>query len=208
MMNKCSNCRCPIGTIRCRALEKVLESVRVPCRNVSYGCKATSSYNKKLDHEKACECAPCSCPYTNCDYVGMSKFLYFHFAQAHSQSSRQFSFDSAISISMGPNQMQVFLQERNHNTLFILNRTIKSLGDLVRVICAAPASTEGSFLYDLTAVIDGDTSIKMKTSVECIPKLTARARSRKCLLVPRDLTELRGQLRLELILRRNPAFAG
>ncbi|KAK6125420.1 hypothetical protein DH2020_040847 [Rehmannia glutinosa] len=206
MWNKCANCRRPIGYNRCRVIEKVLESVKVLCPNIQHGCMETLTYNKKLDHEKTCNYVPCSCPHSSCNYVGMSKCLYTHFARVHAQSSRQFVLDTVVSISMDNNQMQVFLQERSQSTLFILNRAIMSLGSFVNVVCIAPISSKGAFLYDLTAIV-GDTSIKIKTGVECMPKWTVQALTKKCLIVPRDFIRARGQLKFDLIIRKNPAVA-
>jgi hypothetical protein len=39
LSNKCPSCFWPIGYIRCRAIEKVLEVVKIPCQNSSMGAK-------------------------------------------------------------------------------------------------------------------------------------------------------------------------
>ncbi|KAI3451811.1 hypothetical protein Pfo_008476 [Paulownia fortunei] len=206
MRNKCANCRRPIGYNRCRGIEKVLESVRITCRNMPHGCMETLNYSKKLAHEKTCNYAPCSCPHIGCNYVGMSKCLYTHFALLHSHSSKQFLFNSVISISLDNNQMHVFLQERSQSILFILNRSIESLGSIVNVICVAPTSAKKAFLYDLTATV-GESSIRLKSCAECMPKWTAQASAKKYLLVHSDFININGQLRLELIIWRDPALA-
>ncbi|KAK4393571.1 Methionyl-tRNA formyltransferase [Sesamum angolense] len=172
MRNKCASCCWPIGYNRCRAIEKVLESVKITCRNMPHGCKETLSYSKKLAHEKTCNCAPCSCPHPGCNYVGICKSLYAHFALQHSHSSKQFRFNSAISISLDTNQNHVILQERSHSILFILNRSIESRGSFVNVVCVAPASAEKAFLYDLTATV-GESSIKLRAWADCVPKWMA-----------------------------------
>ncbi|KAL4380832.1 hypothetical protein HN51_004171 [Arachis hypogaea] len=63
ILNKCGLCSSILtGTQRCRALEKVLESVKVPCPNAKYGCKDTLlCYSDKSGHESKCEFVPCSC---------------------------------------------------------------------------------------------------------------------------------------------------
>ncbi|PQQ07984.1 putative E3 ubiquitin-protein ligase SINA-like 6 [Prunus yedoensis var. nudiflora] len=37
--NKCPSCSMPIGYNRCRAIEKILESIRISCQNIKHGCK-------------------------------------------------------------------------------------------------------------------------------------------------------------------------
>ncbi|GAB2288885.1 hypothetical protein Dimus_023192 [Dionaea muscipula] len=42
--NKCPSCRKEIGRIRCRAIEKVIDSVKINCCYADYGCKALVSW--------------------------------------------------------------------------------------------------------------------------------------------------------------------
>ncbi|XP_040364348.1 E3 ubiquitin-protein ligase SINA-like 10 [Rosa chinensis] len=58
--NKCPSCSCPIGSNRCRAVEKIVESIATPCQNIKYGCNTRVIYNKKIEHEKTCLYLPCS----------------------------------------------------------------------------------------------------------------------------------------------------
>ncbi|KAL0431373.1 UNVERIFIED_CONTAM: E3 ubiquitin-protein ligase SINA-like 10 [Sesamum radiatum] len=162
MRNKCASCSWPIGYNRCRALEKVLESIRVPCRNTQHGCTESLNYSKKLDHEKICKYAPCSCPHPDCNYVGLPKCLYTHFATQHSRSSTQFGFNYGFPISLDNSQTHVFLQEKTENMLFILNRSFEPLGSFVNVMCI---QLHQEFSYELTAK-DGFSSIKLKTIAE------------------------------------------
>ncbi|KAG8384148.1 hypothetical protein BUALT_Bualt04G0088100 [Buddleja alternifolia] len=197
MKNKCPNCCMPIGYNRCRAIEKVLEAVRIACRNKPYGCMETLNYSEKLAHEKTCNNAPCSCPHPGCDYVGMSKCLYAHFAMLHRNSSKQFIFGSYVSISLDNAQKHMFLQEKNESILFIINRSTESRGSFVNVICVAPGKRR--YLYYLSAR-DGESSVRLKTSAECIPKWTAHPPAKKVLMVPSDFIRVSGQLNLDLII--------
>ncbi|KAH0701731.1 hypothetical protein KY290_016736 [Solanum tuberosum] len=76
--NKCPSCCWPIGYNRCRAMEKVVESVKVSCVNKMYGCKEILSYSKKTDHENACIYVPCSCPSHGCDFIEGILFIINH----------------------------------------------------------------------------------------------------------------------------------
>ncbi|XP_073280200.1 uncharacterized protein [Primulina huaijiensis] len=44
MKNKCGTCSRAIGYCRCRAMEKVLESVKIACKNKQHGCGETINY--------------------------------------------------------------------------------------------------------------------------------------------------------------------
>ncbi|KAL1206998.1 E3 ubiquitin-protein ligase SINA-like 7 [Cardamine amara subsp. amara] len=79
LSNKCPACASSIGQIRCRAMESVLESIFVPCRNEKLGCTQNVSYVKESTHAKECYFSPCSCPVQDCDYTGSYKDLYSHY---------------------------------------------------------------------------------------------------------------------------------
>ncbi|KAJ0087803.1 hypothetical protein Patl1_32981 [Pistacia atlantica] len=81
--NKCPSCCLPIGYNCCRAIEKVLESIKIKCQNTKYGCKETTSFTKKLDHAKTCHHAPCSYPMSDYNFVGSCTQLYKHFRDEH-----------------------------------------------------------------------------------------------------------------------------
>nr|XP_045090014.1 E3 ubiquitin-protein ligase SINA-like 11 [Aegilops tauschii subsp. strangulata] len=43
---------------RCFTVERMLESVRVPCTNASRGCAAMTPYHRWADHESSCPHSP------------------------------------------------------------------------------------------------------------------------------------------------------
>ncbi|CAI9758426.1 unnamed protein product [Fraxinus pennsylvanica] len=199
MFNRCGNCSLPIGYNRCRAIEKIVESVKISCQNADYGCKQTIRYSYKLDHEKACTYMPCSCPHVACNYVGSSKGLYTHFELNHSNCSLRFHFSLIVSISLDKNQKQLFLQEKTEGTLFILNRSIDRLGSLFNVVSVGPSSTKRRYFYTLTSK-DGESSIKLESVADNMPKWIAQPPVKKYLLIPNDFIGSSGELKLEVII--------
>lgn len=65
--NHCPTCRHELGNIRCLALEKVAESLELPCRYQSVGCSEIFPYYGKLKHEQQCRFRPYSCPYAGAE---------------------------------------------------------------------------------------------------------------------------------------------
>ncbi|KAL4558151.1 hypothetical protein LXL04_036348 [Taraxacum kok-saghyz] len=61
--NCCPMCHCELGNIRCLALEKVAESLDLPCRHKPLGCHEIFPYYSKLNHEVKCRFRPYNCPY-------------------------------------------------------------------------------------------------------------------------------------------------
>ena len=83
--NRCPTCRQELGEIRCLALEKIAESLELPCKYSSFGCLEISPYYSKLKHEAICNFRPFSCPYAGyeCSVVGDIPFLVSHLRDDH-----------------------------------------------------------------------------------------------------------------------------
>lgn len=83
--NKCPTCRHELGDIRCLALEKVAESLELPCKYSSLGCPEIFPYYSKLKHEAACNFRPYTCPYagSECSVVGDIPYLVAHLRDDH-----------------------------------------------------------------------------------------------------------------------------
>lgn len=83
--NRCPTCRQELGDIRCLALEKVAESLELPCRYYSLGCPETFPYYSKLKHEMSCNFRPYNCPYagSECSVTGDIPFLVTHLRDDH-----------------------------------------------------------------------------------------------------------------------------
>ncbi|KAH0662091.1 hypothetical protein AABB24_031037 [Solanum stoloniferum] len=83
--NRCPTCRQELGDIRCLALEKVAESLELPCKYFSLGCPEIFPYYSKLKHETLCNFRPYSCPYagSECSVTGDIPYLVTHLRDDH-----------------------------------------------------------------------------------------------------------------------------
>ncbi|KAJ4850807.1 E3 ubiquitin-protein ligase sinat4 [Turnera subulata] len=83
--NRCPTCRQELGDIRCLALEKVAESLELPCKFFNLGCPEIFPYYSKLKHEAICNFRPYNCPYagSECSVVGDIPFLVSHLRDDH-----------------------------------------------------------------------------------------------------------------------------
>ncbi|KAF8765993.1 hypothetical protein HU200_007928 [Digitaria exilis] len=83
--SNCHECRAPTpgGYTRCHAMEKVVESIRVPCPHAVHGCAHRPPYHGRDAHAVACPHAPCHCPGVGCVFAGSPAALAGHFAAAH-----------------------------------------------------------------------------------------------------------------------------
>ena len=83
--NRCPTCRQELRDIRCLALEKVAELLKLPCKYYSLGCPEIFPYYSKLKHETVCNFRPYNCPYagSECSIVGDIPFLVTHLRDDH-----------------------------------------------------------------------------------------------------------------------------
>ncbi|XP_022967857.1 E3 ubiquitin-protein ligase SINAT2-like isoform X2 [Cucurbita maxima] len=83
--NCCPTCRHELGNIRCLALEKVAESLEIPCRYQNLGCQDIFPYYSKLKHEQHCRFRPYNCPYagSECSVTGDIPSLVAHLKDDH-----------------------------------------------------------------------------------------------------------------------------
>ncbi|CAL5366465.1 unnamed protein product [Camellia sinensis] len=203
--SKCPSCAWPIYYHRCRGIEKVVESVKISCQNMEYGCKETVSYSKKRDHEGMCIYAPCLCPLPDCQYVGSSKHLSMHVSNSHPNSVRQFWYNCLFHIYLEKHQKYLILQEQSEGIIFILNNWIEPFGNVVNVSCIVPSSSNTGFSYDLIATNE-DSSVRLQSLTECIHERAKHPPLKKFLVVPSDFVSAAGQLKLRLCIWRVKAI--
>ncbi|GER49046.1 E3 ubiquitin-protein ligase [Striga asiatica] len=174
MKRKCPTCGWPIGHNRCRAVEKILDSIKISCPNAWLGCPETITLSKRLEHTKTCGFLACLCPMPDCTYMGSANSVYSHFSEKHPNTSQPFVFNNGVHCENG----------------FLINRWTLRGGNLVSVICLAPASCDGKFVYKVVAG-DGSNFVKMKGFVETSACWTSgQTPGKKYFLVPNDLLGL------------------
>lgn len=85
VQNCCPTCRYELGNIRCLALEKVAESLELPCIYQSLGCHDIFPYYSKLKHEQHCQFRLYNCPYagSECSVTGDIPTLVNHLKDDH-----------------------------------------------------------------------------------------------------------------------------
>ncbi|KAK6232307.1 Seven-in-absentia protein [Theobroma cacao] len=83
--NCCPTCCYDLGNIRCLALEKVAESLELPCKYQNLGCHDIFPYYSKLKHEQHCRFRPYNCPYagSECSVTGDISTLVAHLKDDH-----------------------------------------------------------------------------------------------------------------------------
>ncbi|XP_074308333.1 E3 ubiquitin-protein ligase SINA-like 10 [Silene latifolia] len=190
--NKCPSCCGKIGNNRCRAIEKVIESVKVSCCYIKNGCKETVSYCKKHEHEEKCSFAPCLCPFTSCLFRGSPRKLSHHMSKEHSDLVVRFRYNSIFSVSLGMSENFLVLQEEKDGIVFILSH-----GNTVTLRCLHSGSSKVGFKYDIV-LSKGCSSLKFQSSTHFSNGQLSMPPSVDYVMVPGYFYDTSGRLKLEI----------
>ncbi|KAK4802576.1 hypothetical protein SAY86_000779 [Trapa natans] len=199
MKNKCASCGWPIGYNRCRALEKILESVLLTCKFSNYGCKESISYNNRRDHEKSCLHIPCHCPLSYCSYIGSFKHVAHHFNSDHPCRRATFKFNVTKSILIRFDaEFHVLLEEKGES-LFLLHNRVDQLGNKMTVSFIGPPS-KGDHFYRIVAKHERS-YLKLKTLAKSIQKVSQDLQVSPYLLIPKGFYSRSTLMELEILIR-------
>ncbi|KAH7533877.1 hypothetical protein FEM48_Zijuj04G0178300 [Ziziphus jujuba var. spinosa] len=203
--HKCPSCSWPIGYNRCRAIEKVLEAVRISCSNTKYGCKELVRYSDKKSHESTCIHSPCSCPHPGCNVVSSAGNLYQHFRCKHLDCAVRFQYNRTFNVALDANERFQILQEQDEGVIFLLNNSSELLGNLLTVSCIWHRSFSG-FFYDIVAKSQGN-SLRLQSFTECTKRRSNSILvTTGFLLVPQNFRNSSNELKLELCIWSRDSF--
>ncbi|KAF8765996.1 hypothetical protein HU200_007931 [Digitaria exilis] len=148
----CHVCRGAIGgyNSRCHAMERVVESVHVPCPHAVHGCVAKVAYHDRRRHQEACPHAPCHCPGEACGFAGSTAALRDHVASAHGWPVEvEPSLHSPFSVRLRDGFNFVVSVDGDH---FLLNVSRHRFIHTVSAVCirrpTVPGSEKGAFVLE------------------------------------------------------------
>ncbi|KAL7615344.1 hypothetical protein Lser_V15G07348 [Lactuca serriola] len=194
--HKCPSCCLPIGFNRCRAMEKLVNSITVDCENKKYGCTEPLIYHMKAQHEQVCSHTLCFCPLSSCGFTGSYANLYVHFRTHHSSSATPFTFNTTFNIDVKRGQKYVILQEENERVIFILNHDIQRHGRVLNVDCVGPNVFRAAFGYKLS-VRCSETCFSMKSVPEVSGKWEQHTPNNNYLTIPSEILRFTIELRIK-----------
>ncbi|KAG6656780.1 hypothetical protein CIPAW_04G045400, partial [Carya illinoinensis] len=180
----------------CGDIEVVVDSVRMACRNREYGCNETVDYINNF-HEETCTYAPCSCPLPDCNFVGSTDQLSLHFSSKHWDSGRRFRYNVPLAVSLRMKEQFLVLQAEEDGVLFLLNKSVESIGNTVMLTCVGPSSSKARFLYDLVSV-RGSSCLRLKSVTENFPERLEGFPPMDFLLIPFLYISCSGHINLEV----------
>uniref|UniRef100_A0A0E0FFL4 RING-type E3 ubiquitin transferase n=1 Tax=Oryza nivara TaxID=4536 RepID=A0A0E0FFL4_ORYNI len=171
----CSSCRmklkkCPVCSRsnfeRCFGMERVVESIVVPCSYAENGCTNKIHYFNKKIHEQTCSHGPCFCPDSTCGFSGPVATLLKHFATQHKWPSTEFKYYTPFDLRVKPGAH--FLRA-DDGQLFVMNMVpVEPVGHGVSLVCIQPNTSESSFRCNVVfSSFTGHHQISTLESVRC-----------------------------------------
>ncbi|XP_010496730.1 PREDICTED: E3 ubiquitin-protein ligase SINA-like 2, partial [Camelina sativa] len=153
MRYKCPSCSLPVGNIRSRLVERIVEAVNISCPNARLGCTKKWSYSKdgrESSHQKECSFTLCYCPDPNCYYTGAYKDLAAHFIAKHKANYSKFRSGQTDDAWLRITEKVLVLQENEDGPLVVVQCLKGAHGLYVTVNCIAPPTPGvGEFSYRL-----------------------------------------------------------
>jgi E3 ubiquitin-protein ligase SIAH1 len=124
-------------------MERVVESVEVPCCFAKNGCTKKIAYFNKKKHDKVCRYGPCFCPELSCSFIGPAVALANHVAIRHKWSSMKFEYFEQFSLSIQPGPHVLHAPDGN---IFLMNLTpAEPPGHAISLVCIQPEAMDSRF---------------------------------------------------------------
>jgi E3 ubiquitin-protein ligase SIAH1 len=130
------------GYQRCVVLEKIMESIQIPCPNTLYGCTVKTQYIEGADHHKSCRCALCFCPEPDCDFAGSTAELLDHLTHTDNCPATEFDYGRRFDLQI--QEGLHVLYSREGSDLFLVKFTpVPPFGIAVSIVCVDPHAVVG-----------------------------------------------------------------
>lgn len=186
LQNKCPSCSQSIDYSRCLALEKVVESIKVPCSYANGGCRSILPYADRLQHEDTCVYSPCFCPMSSCSFSGSTQLLSTHFDECHKNSYKRLLYDEFLPVFLKFDEPFLVLHAPGSRVFLLLNNKDAGItGNALCMTCIGPQALDGEFTYELMVTRNGS-SLQLKASMTNIKKWMGSYPTNVFLLVPQD----------------------
>ncbi|ESQ47268.1 hypothetical protein EUTSA_v10028270mg [Eutrema salsugineum] len=204
--NICPYCDFPIGQIHCSAMERVLQSVLVPCPNAKLGCTKSFSYGTELTHKRECIFSRCYCPAENCDYSGSYKDLYSHFGihKGRGRYNYLFLFDQPAEIYFELSEYtSVVMKENKNGLLFVVHCFREPHGIYVTVNFIAPSAVEvGDFSCHISSLVKNYYMVFVLPKIKGIRKMSFETPKEDFMLVPSYFLRGSQALKLKMLVKK------
>lgn len=197
LQNKCPSCKLSINYSRCLALEKVIESIKVPCPYAKDGCKRKLSYAEHLSHADTCIFVPCFCPVPSCTFSASAQLLSSHFDDCH-KDCVCLPYDESVTIFLDCKEPFCVLRGTRGEIFLLLNdEGCVNSGNALSMTCIGYQGLEGSVRYYELAVARNGASLQLKAYMTNVKKWMGSYPTNVFLVIPQDF-QVCGQIIVDI----------
>jgi len=154
----CPTCRIPLCNTRNLCMEKIVETLSIPCKYAPEGCTEQLPYLHKSDHENICPHRPFECPFRiiGCKWEGTELFAHLgthEFVRIRDRVFEDISFDFGIKkVTKGKNDTWVNVEIFTDCAFFVAARKkqgklacyVRSLGNFDNLSVRYKIMTSGN----------------------------------------------------------------
>uniref|UniRef100_A0ACD5VE47 Uncharacterized protein n=1 Tax=Avena sativa TaxID=4498 RepID=A0ACD5VE47_AVESA len=126
---------CSRASTHCPELDAVVGAAKVPCPYRAFGCEQYVVYHGAADHQRACQCAPCSCPESGCPFVGSRGMLLDHIAAAHSRLAVTVRYGRSSNLNFPLSQSWHALVAEEDRSVFLVSLGALGAATAVSLVC-------------------------------------------------------------------------
>ncbi|KAM0900053.1 hypothetical protein ACQ4PT_020892 [Festuca glaucescens] len=153
---------CSRAVTHCAELDAVVAAAKVPCPYRAFGCDRYVVYHGVADHQRACQCAPCSCPDSGCPFVGSRAMLLDHFAAAHARLAVTVRYGRSWNLSLALSQRWHVLVGEEDRSVFLVSLGALGAATAVSLLCVRADGTPApQFWCKLSVELPGDDKDKL-----------------------------------------------
>ncbi|XP_074559405.1 E3 ubiquitin-protein ligase SINA-like 10 [Curcuma longa] len=158
------------GYIRNHALEKVIESLSIPCSHSAHGCNEYLPYlgSSIANHEKDCSYAPRRrCFIKKCAFEAPNGALVQHLTAEHRIKIHYFSYEVPLRVSIDPDEPLLVLRASDDGVDFVLFNSVDKCSEYhnFSVVCCSQ-SRPSKKIFSKLALADEGIEIWLKIPVE------------------------------------------
>ncbi|KAL6637512.1 hypothetical protein ACP70R_025084 [Stipagrostis hirtigluma subsp. patula] len=141
-LSKCPMCS-RTAFERSFGMERVVESIAVPCSFTKNGCDKKIAYFNKKKHETECRHGPCFCPESGCGFTGAAAALLDHVTTHHKWPSTAFKYYEQFDLKVQPGPHVLHADD---GLVLLMNMAlVEPWGHAVSLVCIQPDATESRY---------------------------------------------------------------
>ena len=129
---------CSRANTHCGQLDKVVGAAKVPCPYKAFGCERYVVFREAADHQRVCQCAPCTCPESACTFMGSRAMLVDHFAAHHQRPAVTVRYGRSWSLSFSLSHGWHLLVGEEDRSVFLVSLCPLGAGTAVSLMCIRP----------------------------------------------------------------------